>query len=89
MSTKSSPWQILSGQCVHPLQDVDEPNLMRDMFPYDEVPKTVFDGEVVDARPAREIWMTDTTFRDGQQARPPFTVDQISTLFDQEKPPQR
>ena len=26
--------------------------------------------------------MTDTTFRDGQQARPPFTVEQISTMFD-------
>jgi isopropylmalate/homocitrate/citramalate synthase len=66
----------------HPLVDVEEPNLMRDIFPYDQVPKTVFDGITVDARPAPEIWMTDTTFRDGQQARTPFTAEQASTLFD-------
>ncbi|MBN1899457.1 MAG: histone-lysine N-methyltransferase [Spirochaetes bacterium] len=29
-----------------------------------------------------DIWITDTTFRDGQQSRPPFTVEQISKLFD-------
>ena len=28
-----------------------------------------------------EIWITDTTFRDGQQARAPYTVDQIVTLY--------
>jgi isopropylmalate/homocitrate/citramalate synthase len=75
-------WQMTSTGSTHPLQNVDEPNLMREMFPYDEVPKTIFDGEVVDAKPAQEIWITDTTFRDGQQARPPFTVEQVSTLFD-------
>ena len=32
--------------------------------------------------PPENIWMTDTTFRDGQQAFPPFTVEQISHLFD-------
>ena len=62
--------------------DVEEPNLQREMFPYTEVPKTVFDGDIVDVRPAREIWITDTTFRDGQQARTPFTVEQVSTLYD-------
>ena len=29
-----------------------------------------------------EIWITDTTFRDGQQSRPPYTVKQIVDLFD-------
>jgi citrate (Re)-synthase len=28
------------------------------------------------------IWITDTTFRDGQQARPPYTPEQIATIFD-------
>ena len=28
-----------------------------------------------------EIWITDTTFRDGQQSRAPFTVDQIVHLY--------
>ncbi|MBI5586299.1 MAG: histone-lysine N-methyltransferase, partial [Deltaproteobacteria bacterium] len=27
-------------------------------------------------------WITDTTFRDGQQARPPYTVEQIVRIFD-------
>ncbi len=29
-----------------------------------------------------EIWITDTTFRDGQQARTPYTVQQIATLYE-------
>ena len=29
-----------------------------------------------------DFWITDTTFRDGQQARPPYTPEQIATLFD-------
>jgi isopropylmalate/homocitrate/citramalate synthase len=28
------------------------------------------------------MFITDTTFRDGQQARPPYTVEQISRIFD-------
>ena len=31
--------------------------------------------------PADEIWITDTTFRDGQQSREPYTVEQIVTLY--------
>ncbi len=30
---------------------------------------------------ARDIHVTDTTFRDGQQARPPYTVEQITRIF--------
>src|SRR6202165_3595192 len=29
-----------------------------------------------------DIWITDTTFRDGQQARAPYTVEQIVHLYD-------
>ncbi|HOT98699.1 MAG TPA: 2-isopropylmalate synthase [bacterium] len=82
MSIHPANWQRIEKAPSHPLVDVEEPNLMRDVFPYDEVPRTVFDGVTVDARPAPEIWMTDTTFRDGQQARTPFTAEQASTLFD-------
>jgi citrate (Re)-synthase len=81
MNILASPWQIQEKR-KHPLIEVEEPNLMRDMFPYTEVPKTFFDGEIVDAKPASEIWITDTTFRDGQQARTPYTVEQVSHLFD-------
>ena len=82
MSTQTANWQMMERAPRHPLIDVEEPNLMRDIFPYDQIPKTVFDGITVEARPAPEIWMTDTTFRDGQQARTPFTAEQASTLFD-------
>ena len=29
-----------------------------------------------------EIWITDTTFRDGQQSRAPYTTEQIVKIFD-------
>lgn len=64
------------------LQDIPEPNLQRDVFPYDEVCRIDFDHKVIPISPAKELLITDTTFRDGQQARPPFTVKQIVDLFD-------
>ena len=64
------------------LQDVKEPNLLRETFSYSDIPKIAFNNTVVPMNPPEHIWMTDTTFRDGQQAFPPFTVDQISHLFD-------
>jgi len=66
---------------AYPLQEVDEPNLLRDQFPYSEVPRITFDGEPVEINPPRNIWITDTTFRDGQQSRAPFTVRQIVAIF--------
>jgi len=63
------------------LQDVAEPNLFRDIFPYKEPPKVAFNHRLVPMNPPDEIWITDTTFRDGQQARPPFTVKQIVELY--------
>lgn len=63
------------------LQDVQEPNLYRDNFNYDEVPKVTFNYRLVPMNCPDEIWITDTTFRDGQQARAPYTVDQIVTLY--------
>lgn len=64
------------------LQDVSEPNLQREIFPYEEVCRIDFDHKIIPISPAQEIFITDTTFRDGQQARPPFTVKQIGDLFD-------
>ena len=63
------------------LQDVEEPNLYRDNFNYDEVPKVTFNYRLVPMNCPDEIWITDTTFRDGQQSRTPYTVEQIVTLF--------
>ncbi|HHY23224.1 MAG TPA: 2-isopropylmalate synthase [Clostridiaceae bacterium] len=64
------------------LQDIAEPNLYRDIFNYHEIPKCTFNHRRVPMFPADEIWITDTTFRDGQQSREPYTVEQIVTLFD-------
>jgi len=82
MSSAADPWLLKNKPSRHPLVEVEEPQLMRDQFPYSEIPKTTFEDVCVDAKPAPEIWITDTTFRDGQQARTPFTVAQVSRLFD-------
>lgn len=64
------------------LQDVKEPDLQRELYTYDEIPKCAFNHRKVPMFPADEIWITDTTFRDGQQSRAPYTVEQIVTLYD-------
>ncbi len=63
------------------LQNVSEPMLYRDMFPYTELPKVHFEEASVPLAPAKEVWITDTTFRDGQQARPPYTINQIVDIY--------
>jgi len=64
------------------LVDTGKPNLYRLMFPYTEFPMVIFDGERVEYEIPEEIWITDTTFRDGQQARPPFTPEQVLRIYD-------
>ncbi len=64
------------------VEGIEQPNLMKEIFPYDEVPRIVFDNEDVPLNLPDEIFVTDTTFRDGQQGYAPFTVDQIVHLFD-------
>jgi isopropylmalate/homocitrate/citramalate synthase len=63
------------------LREVAEPNLLREVFPYDAVPRIEFDHVLETPDPAPEFFITDTTFRDGQQARPPYSVDQIVALY--------
>lgn len=62
-------------------RDCDGPNYYRAIFPYTEVPKCTFDAVTVPMQPPKEIWITDTTFRDGQQSRAPYSVEQIVELF--------
>ena len=64
------------------LVDVRDPNLLREQFPYTDVPRILFDGKDVMPSPAKEIWITDTTFRDGQQARPPYKPEHIVQLYE-------
>ncbi len=64
------------------LRDTAEPNLLREIYPYSEIPRLTFDGREPPMAIPREIWITDTTFRDGQQAREPYSVEQIVRIYD-------
>ncbi|MCL1793183.1 MAG: 2-isopropylmalate synthase [Oscillospiraceae bacterium] len=74
---------LLEQEVYHySLQNVEDPNLYRDLFPYSEIPKVSFNHRRVPMEMPDEIWITDTTFRDGQQAREPYTPGQVLDLFD-------
>ena len=63
------------------LQERSSPNLYRALFDYQSVPKVSFNHRFVPINMPEEIWITDTTFRDGQQSQAPFTVGQIVDLY--------
>ena len=63
------------------LQDVAEAQLFRDIYPYEEIPKIPFNHRRVPMNTPKDIWITDTTFRDGQQSRAPYTSEQIVDLY--------
>ena len=63
------------------IKENSSPELFREIFPYTKVSRVVFDGIYVEPRLASPMFITDTTFRDGQQARPPYTVTQIVDIF--------
>lgn len=67
---------------TYKLADVREPNLYRKTYPYTDFPRTFFDTKGVNFDIPQQIWITDTTFRDGQQARPPYTPEQVLHVFD-------
>ena len=63
------------------LQDVAEPNLYRDFYSYSDVPRVAFNHRRVPMGMPKDIWITDTSLRDGQQSVEPYTVDQIVKLY--------
>ncbi len=63
------------------LQDVSEPELFREMFPYTQTPKIAFNYRRVPQNMPEKIFLTDTTFRDGQQSRTPYTTEQMVRLY--------
>ena len=67
---------------MYPLVDVATPNVFRNLFPYSEVPKIAFNDRVVPHHMPDDIWITDTTFRDGQQSRAPYSTEQIVRIYD-------
>ena len=48
---------------MYPLVDVDTPDVFRNLFHYDEIPKIAFNDRIVPHSMPDEIWITDTTFR--------------------------
>lgn len=64
------------------LWDTEKPQLYRNLYPYSNICRTDFDSVLLAPRPAEQMRITDTTFRDGQQARPPYTVRQVAKMFD-------
>ena len=63
------------------LDNPETPRLYRDVFPYRQISRIEFDDTFVLPRPADPMFITDTTFRDGQQSMEPFSADQIVELF--------
>ena len=62
-------------------RDDTEANLFRNMYPYNDLPKLIFNQRIVPMNLPEKLYITDTTFRDGQQARSPYSVDEIVSLF--------
>lgn len=63
------------------LKNPEEPELYRYLFSYDEIPKIAFNDRKVPMITPDEWWITDTSFRDGQQSTAPLTVKQIVDLY--------
>ncbi|MBE6404621.1 MAG: 2-isopropylmalate synthase [Lentisphaerae bacterium] len=63
------------------LKNVSEPNLIRDTFSYRNVPAFRLDAPPAEQALPEDFWITDTTFRDGQQSRVPYTKEEIVELY--------
>ncbi len=67
---------------MYSMVEVEDPAVFRNMFPYSEIPKIAFNDRVVPHHMPDDIFITDTTFRDGQQSRAPYTTEQIVKIYD-------
>ena len=63
------------------LQDVADPNLYREFYSYDDVPRVAFNHRRVPMNMPQDIWITDTSLRDGQQSVEPYSIEQIVNLY--------
>ena len=62
------------------LQDVAEPNLYRDIYDYESVPKIPFNHRRLPMNMPEEHRITDTSFADGQTAVKPYPPSQLVEL---------
>jgi len=74
--------QLKQPETEQEIKNPENPQLFRSLYPFKKVGRCQFDDIFIMPRPADPMVITDTTFRDGQQARPPYTAEQISTLYD-------
>lgn len=58
------------------------PNLLRDIYPYSEAPRIKLGRSLLPLSPSPEMYITDSTFREGRQARPPLGNTEAVELFD-------
>ncbi|MCQ2567664.1 MAG: 2-isopropylmalate synthase [Mogibacterium sp.] len=63
------------------VQDIPEPELFRQFYQYTEVPKVAFNFRTSPYGMPDQVYITDSTFRDGQQSREPYTTKQIVEIF--------
>ncbi|CCQ96669.1 HMGL-related enzyme [[Clostridium] ultunense Esp] len=61
--------------------DTLRPNLFKDVFPYEELPRVKFNNIQLPMETSEDIWITDTTFRDGQQSMSSMTVEQMVRIY--------
>lgn len=73
---------IRSSKTEITLTNPVKPELFREQFPYSRVPSIFFDEKTVPMAAPEKMWITDTTFRDGQQSRPPYKPEQILHIYD-------
>lgn len=72
---------LTNTETNHQLEDRNDPNMFREFFPYDEIPRVAFNNVHVPMYMQDNICITDTTFRDGQQSRAPYSVEQIVEIY--------
>jgi isopropylmalate/homocitrate/citramalate synthase len=84
-ATKESLLRSIRGESIdypdYEVLDSPEPKAYKNMFPFDAPPKMLWDGVDVPQEIPQNLWITDTSFRDGQQSREPYTVEQIIELY--------
>lgn len=62
-------------------KEVEKPKFYREVFPYETFPHNEFVEDTYPYDLPEEIWVTDTTFRDGQQSMESFTPKQIEDVY--------
>lgn len=67
---------------IEKIHNRNEPEFFKDIFPYSEIPKINFSDSQIPKFLPEDIWITDTTFRDGQQAMDTYSEKQIIKIFD-------